>query len=62
MLSHREQNDFHTILLIGGIATLLELIGYLSFGKISLLVLVVGGISFVSAGPHVYTEIGISHV
>ena len=53
MLSHRVQNDLHIILLIGGIVILLELIGYLSFGKISLLVLVVGGISFVSTGPYV---------
>ncbi len=53
MLSHRVQNDLHTILLIGGMAILLGLIGYLLFGKIGLLVLVVGGILFVSAGPRV---------
>lgn len=53
MLSHRVQNDLHTILLIGGMAILLGLIGYLLFGKIGLLVLVVGGILFVSAGPRI---------
>jgi len=53
MLSHRVQNDLHTILLIGGMAILLGLIGYLLFGKIGLLLLVVGGVVFVSAGPRV---------
>lgn len=53
MLSHRVQNDFHTILLIGGMAILLGLIGYLLFGTIGLVILVLGGIFFVSAGPRV---------
>ena len=53
MLSHRVQNDLHTILLIGGMAILLGLIGYLLFGMIGLVLLVVGGIFFVSAGPRV---------
>lgn len=53
MLSHRLQNDLHTILLIGGMAILLGLIGYLLFGTIGLVLLVVGGIFFVSAGPRV---------
>lgn len=53
MLTHRVQNDLHTILLIGGMAILLGLIGYLLFGKIGLLLLVAGGIFFVSAGPRV---------
>ena len=53
MLSHRVQNDLHTILLIGGMAILLGLIGYLLFGTIGLVLLVVGGIFFVSAGPRV---------
>lgn len=53
MLSHRVQNDLHTILLISGMAILLGLIGYLLFGTIGLVLLVVGGIFFVSAGPRV---------
>jgi len=57
MLSHRVQNDLHTILLIGGMAILLGLIGYLLFGKIGLLLLVVGGIFFASAGPRVTPKV-----
>jgi len=53
MLSHRLQNDLHTILLIGGMAILLGLIGFLLFGKIGLIILVVGGIILVSGGPKV---------
>ena len=53
MLSHRVQNDLHTILLIGGMAILLGLIGFLLFGKIGLIILVVGGIILVSSAPRV---------
>lgn len=53
MLSHRVQNDLHTILLIGGMAILLGLIGYLLFGKIGLIILVLGGIILVSSAPRV---------
>ena len=53
MLSHRVQNDLHTILLIGGMAMLLGLIGYLLFGTIGLVILVLGGIFFISVGPRV---------
>lgn len=53
MFSHRVQNDLHTILLIGGMAILLGLIGYLLFGTIGLVILVLGGIFFISAGPRV---------
>ena len=53
MLSHRVQNDMHTFMLIGGMAMLLGLIGYLLFGKIGLFILVLGGIFFISAGPRV---------
>ena len=50
MLSHRVENDLHTILLIGGMAILLGLIGYLLFGTIGLVILVLGGIFFVITG------------
>jgi len=53
MFSHRVQNDLHTVLLIGGMAILLGLIGYLLFGAIGLVILVLGGIFFISAGPRV---------
>ena len=53
MLSHRVQNDLHTVLLIGGMAILLGLIGYFLFGTIGLVLLVLGGIFFVTAGPRV---------
>ena len=53
MLSHRIQNDLHTNLLIGGIAILLGLIGYLLFGTIGLVILVLGGIFFVATEPRV---------
>ncbi len=53
MISHRVQNDLHTILLISGMVILLGLIGYLLFGAIGLVILVFGGIFFISAGPRV---------
>jgi len=43
----------HIILLIAGMAMLLGLIGYLLFGTIGLVILVLGGIFFISAGPRV---------
>ncbi|MEM7400421.1 MAG: hypothetical protein AAF304_00565 [Pseudomonadota bacterium] len=57
MLSNRIQNDLHTILLIGGIAILLGLIGYLLFGKIGLIILVLGGIILISSAPRVIPKL-----
>ncbi|MFK7816040.1 MAG: zinc metalloprotease HtpX [Gammaproteobacteria bacterium] len=53
MFSHRVQNDLHTILLVAGMAILLGSIGYLLFGTIGLVILVLGGILLISAGPRV---------
>ena len=53
MLSHRAQNDLHAFLLTGGMAILLGLIGTFLFGKIGLIILVLGGIILVSSTPRV---------
>ena len=53
MLSHRIQNDLQTMLLISGMAILLGFSGYLLFGTIGLVILVVGGAFFIFAGPKV---------
>lgn len=53
MLSHRAQNDLHTILLIFGMVILLSVSGYLLFGVIGLLILVAGGAFFIFGGQSV---------
>ncbi len=53
MLSHRAQNDLHTILLILGMVILLAVSGYLLFGVIGLLILVAGGAFFIFGGQSV---------
>lgn len=41
----------HTLLLSCGVAILLGFIGYLLFGTIEVLILVIGGVLFLFAGP-----------
>ena len=53
MLSHRAQNDLHTILLIFGMVILLAVSGYLLFGVIGILILVAGGAFFILGGQNI---------